>query len=52
MLRETVAVGTLAGDAELVAVCVCAGDRAAANKMAAIEMVFTRFSNLGEIESC
>jgi hypothetical protein len=51
IVRETVAVDGLAGDAGLVAVCVWAVDKAATNKIAAREMDFTRFSNLGEIES-
>lgn len=51
MLRETVAVDGLAGLPALVVVWVCADDKSAANKSMARDIGFTRFSNLGEIES-
>jgi hypothetical protein len=50
MVRETVADGLVAWDPELVAGWFCATHKAAANKIAAREIAFTRFSNLGEIE--
>jgi hypothetical protein len=50
MVRNTGADELAGWDPTLVAVCVCADAKTAAHNIAATKMVFTRFSNLGEIE--